>query len=115
MLNPYISFKIGYYAHKAMKFMGKYCWVPWILAVIIALLIFNSCATTKVQTKIEDPEGQVWTLLSKSDAVVEIKRPDGTIVKVDNRGKPTFFETYMHYLLIKAAPSVELSNQPRED
>lgn len=82
---------------------------------IISLLLITGCVTTKVQTKIEDPQGRVWTLVSKSDALVEITRPDGTIVKVDNRGKPTFFETYMHYLLIKAAPSVELSNQPRED
>ena len=78
----------------------------------IALLLIVGCATTKIHTTITDPEGQIWVLVSKSDAVVEIKRPDGTIVKVDNRGKPTFFETYMHYLLIKAAPSVELSNQP---
>lgn len=75
--------------------------------------IFSGCAfNAPITSTIEDPEGQIWTILSKSDALVEIKRPDGVIVKVDNRGKPSFFETYMQYLLIKAAPSVDLSNQP---
>lgn len=85
------------------------------LIYLIAALFITGCITTRVHTKLVDPEGQIWLLTSKSDALVEIKRPDGTIFKVDNRGKPTFFETYMQYLLIKAAPSVELSNQPGGD
>jgi len=93
-----------------------WAFIVFIIVLLIAIaLSFSGCTTTNVQTKIEDPQGRVWTLVSKSDALVEIKRPDGTVVKVDNRGKPTFFETYMHYLLIKAAPSVKLSNQPGED
>ena len=83
-----------------------------ILFIILVIATFSGCITTRVQTKLIDPDGQIWLLTSKSDALVEIKRPDGTIFKVDNRGKPTFFETYMQYLLIKAAPRVELSNQP---
>ena len=81
----------------------------------IAVLLIAGCAGTKVKTDIISPYGDIWTIKSKSDALVEIKLPDGTLVKVDNRGKPTFFETYMHYLLIKAAPSVELSNQPKDN
>ena len=83
-----------------------------ILFIILVIAVFSGCITTRVHTKLIDPEGQIWLLTSKSDALVEIKRPDGTIFKVDNRGKPTFFETYMQYLLIKAAPTVKVSNQP---
>lgn len=79
---------------------------------LIAALSLCGCITTRVKTELIDPKGQIWLLTSKSDACVELKQPDGTILKVDNRGKATFFETYMQYLLIKAAPSVELSNQP---
>ena len=86
--------------------------MPKAIICFISVLLITGCVTTRVQTEIIDPEGQVWLLTSKSDALVEIKKPDGTIVKVDNRGKATFFETYMQYLLIKAAPRVELSNQP---
>ena len=82
---------------------------------LIAALLLTGCITTRVQTKLVDDEGHIWLLTSKSDALVEVKRPDGTIFKVDNRGKPTFFETYMQYLLIKAAPSVKLSNQPGDN
>ena len=82
------------------------------LIYLIAALLLTGCITTRVHTKLIDPEGHIWLLTSKSDALVEIKRPDGTIFKVDNRGKPTFFETYMQYVLIKAAPTVKVSNQP---
>lgn len=81
--------------------------------ILCLMLLLSGCASlTSTVTTIEDPQGQIWTIKSKSDALVEIKRPDGVTVKVDNRGKPTFFETYMQYLLITAAPTVELGNQP---
>ena len=84
------------------------------LVVLCCLLFFVGCAA-KIQTIVTDPQGQVWTVESKSDSLVEIKRADGVVVKVDNRGKPTFFETYMQYLLIKSAPNIELSNQPGKE
>jgi hypothetical protein len=79
------------------------------LICLIAALLLTGCITTRVHTELIDPKGEVWTLTSKSDALVEIKRPDGTIFKVDNRGKSSFFEQYMQYVLIKAAPRVEQS------
>lgn len=84
-----------------------------IIIVIIGVIFLTGCAHLgSVTSKIESPEGEIWTVISKKDGVVELKRPDGTIIKVDNRGAPGFFEQYMQYLLIRAAPSVELSNQP---
>ncbi len=84
-----------------------------IVIIGVIFLILTGCAHLgSVTSKVESPEGEIWTVVSKKDGVVELKRPDGTIIKVDNRGAPGFFEQYMQYLLIQAAPRVELSNQP---
>lgn len=84
--------------------------------IFVILFSFTGCAHLgSITSKVESPEGEIWTVISKKDGVVELKQPDGTIIKVDNRGAPGFFEQYMQYLLIQAAPRVELSNQPGTD
>jgi len=102
---------------------NKYLLTLYLLGMVAAVLIifaiiftFTGCAHLgSVKSTVEDHKGEIWTVVSKKDGVVELKRPDGTIIKVDNRGAPGFFEQYMQYLLIQAAPRVELSNQPGTD
>lgn len=87
-----------------------------LLLLIIVILTLSACASlTHVKTEITDPEGKIWVVKSKSDAFIEIKRPDGTMVKVDNRGGTGFFRAYMEYMLIRAAPTVHVGERKGDE
>lgn len=84
--------------------------------LLILIILTSACASlTQVKTEITDPEGKIWLVTSKSDAYIEIKRPDGTMVKVDNRGGTGFFRAYMEYMLIRAAPTVHVGERKGDE
>ena len=84
--------------------------------LITIILTLSACGSlTRVKTDIIDPFGNIWTIKSKSDACIEIKQPDGTLVKVDNRGGVGFFRAYMEYMLIRAAPTIHVGERTDED
>jgi hypothetical protein len=53
-----------------------------------------------VKTQIIEPDGSVYTVKSKTDAMVTVKHNDWEVV-VDNKGKPNIFESLLGWLLIK--------------
>jgi len=87
-----------------------------ILIFILYSIVITGCANIKslenVTTTIKDSEDKlIYQIECKDDALVEFKQGDNSF-KVDNRDQPGFFRSYMEYMLIRAAPTVELSNQP---
>lgn len=70
---------------------------PWLLIFVLCLLTLTGCAVT---TALQTPTGDVYIVISKSDAVVSLKQGDMEIV-VDNRGRPTFLEAFFSVLIMK--------------
>ena len=68
------------------------------LNILIVAFIFI-CGCT-VKTQIIEPDGSIYTIKSKSDAMVSMKSED-RIITVDNRGKPNIFESLLGWLLLK--------------
>lgn len=84
-----------------------------LLSAIILCLFLTGCSvlSTNVKTNIKDPEGKIWTIESKSDALVQIKK-DGVEITVDNRGRMSAFEAIMGIVMTKTDINLGLSNQP---
>lgn len=80
--------------------MKKLIW-----AIVICFSLVGCAAIT---TTIEDPIGEVYTVVSKKDALVKFER-DGVKIEVDNRGKIGWIEGLMQYILAK--PDIKLSNK----
>ena len=74
------------------------------LKILIIALVF-ACGCT-VKTQIIEPDGSVYTIRSKSDAMVSMKTND-RVVTVDNRGKPNIFESLLGWLLLKTPDVVQ--------
>jgi len=79
-----------------------------LIIVMLVPALIGCSGFTNVKTTVKDPKGEVWTVMSKSDALVKIKK-DGAEVEVDNRGKVGFWEGIMQYLLVK--PEVKIQNK----
>lgn len=82
--------------------------------ICFSLILLFSCASlNQVQTKVTSPEGREWTVLSKPDAIIEIE--DGKTkdkLKVDNRGRPSTFETMLQFMLMRT--DINLGSEDRD-
>ena len=70
---------------------------------LISLLLLTSCAVT---TTVTMPDGAVYEVKNKSDGVAAFTKGDISI-SVDNRGRPTVFESLTGAVLEKA-PTVQI-------
>ncbi|MEA3223334.1 MAG: hypothetical protein U9P49_09260 [Thermodesulfobacteriota bacterium] len=78
--------------------------------VLVLVLVLMGCAT--VTTTIEDPQGEVWAVRSKSDAVVWVEK-EGVTISVDNRGRMSAFESILGIVATKT--NVEIRNKEGGD
>jgi hypothetical protein len=67
------------------------------IRALVLILLLTGCT---VKTQIIEPDGSVYTVKSKTDAMVTVKHNDWEVV-VDNKGKPNIFESLLGWLLIK--------------
>ena len=65
--------------------------------LILLIVIMFGCAT---KTQIIEPDGSIYTIKSKTDSLVVMKKGDWDIT-VDNRGKPNIFESLLGWMLLK--------------
>ena len=72
---------------------------------MIVLFFMAGCAIT---TTITSPQKEVWTIVSKKDALVKMEQ-DGVKIEVDNRGKLGIVESIFGVLIMKT--DVKLSNK----
>lgn len=77
-----------------------------IYILIFFSLLVAGCATIK--TTVTDPQGKVYVVESKKDALVTYKKDDVNLV-VDNRGKMGIFENLMGIMLMKT--EINLKNK----
>jgi len=70
---------------------------------IALVFLMASCATTTTYTM---PDGDVYRVKNKTDGVATFKKGDVEI-SVDNRGRPTVFES-LTGALIEKAPTVQI-------
>lgn len=68
-----------------------------IITVIILIIMLAACAAT---TTITDPEGRQYEIVSRPDALVHAKLSNGIDLTVDNRGKPSLFDSVMQFMLL---------------
>lgn len=61
-----------------------------IICCLILILVFG-CSLIKTKTTIITPKGDIYTIISKSDALVELQEGNTKVV-VDNRGRPGMIE-----------------------
>ena len=61
--------------------------------LLISLVLCVGCSTVK--TTVEQPNGQTYTIVSKTDSVVIVELPDGTRFEINNQGKASAFEWFM--------------------
>lgn len=77
--------------------------------LIILLTLVTGCASLNItETRIATPEGDIYIVSSKKDAMVTLKK-GGTELIVDNRGKMGLFENLMGIMLMKT--DVNLKNK----
>ncbi|MCK4240831.1 MAG: hypothetical protein KAX30_04350 [Candidatus Atribacteria bacterium] len=84
-----------------------------ILLIIILALCLSGCSLMNVKTTITDPDGKVWTVVSKSDAHVQIKTKDVEI-SVNNKGRMSAFESVLGIAMTNTDINLGLSNKPQE-
>ena len=84
-----------------------------LIPIIILALFLSGCSLMNVKTTITNPQGEVWTVESKSDALVQIKTKDVEIT-VDNRGKMSAFEAILGIVMTNTNVNLGLSNEPQE-
>ena len=85
-----------------------------ILTIIIISLCLSGCSLMNVKTTITDPNGKVWEISSKSDALCIIEKKDGTKLTVDNRGKMSVIEAALGLALTNTNINLGLSNKAQE-
>ena len=61
-----------------------------------------------MKTQIIEPDGNIYIIKSKSDALIIMKSAEREIT-VDNRGKPNIFESLLGWFLLKT-PDVVRAN-----
>jgi len=79
-----------------------------ILTLILLAAVLSGCSILQVTSTVETPEGLVYTVNSKSDALVSFKDPKtGAEVLVDNRGRPGMIEQALGIMFMNL-PDVEI-------
>ena len=73
------------------------------LKLLVVVLVFV-CGCT-VKTQIIKPDGSVYTIHSKSDAMVTMKSKNVDIT-VDNRGQPNIFHSLLGWLLLETPKTI---------
>ena len=86
--------------------MKKYKWT----ILIIIVLFCASCAS--ITTTIEDPHGEIWTVVSKKDSLVKLEK-DGVKLEINNQGRLGIIESIFGVLIMKT--DIEISNKDRGD
>lgn len=61
------------------------------ITIIILVIFLSGCTWFEVKTTIITPKGDIYTIISKPDAMVELSEGDIRVV-VDNRGRPGMVE-----------------------
>ena len=61
------------------------------IVCIFIIVLLSGCSLIKVKTTIITPQGDIYTIISKSDALVELQEGENRVV-VDNRGRPGMIE-----------------------
>lgn len=87
----------------------------WSIVILVLVLILTGCATTldgTYKTTIEDPHGEIWTVISKKDSLVKLEK-NGVKLEVNNQGKLGIVESIFGVLILKT--DIELSNKERSD
>jgi len=84
-----------------------------LISIIVLALFLSGCSLMNVKTTIMDPSGKVWTVSSKSDAVVSIKTKDVEVV-VNNKGRMSAFESVLGIAMTNTDINLGLSNKPQE-
>lgn len=64
---------------------------PHRMIILIMLVLLSGCSLTRTITTVTTPKGEIYTVSSKSDALVEL-HGDGWKLIVDNRGRPGMIE-----------------------
>jgi len=82
-------------------------------ALFLSTLFLSGCSMLNVKTTITDPNGLVWAVSSKSDALVQIKKTD-TEITIDNRGRMSAFEAIMGTVMTNTDVNLGLSNKAQE-
>ena len=67
---------------------------------IILVFIFFLCGCT-AQTQIIEPDGSIYTIVSRTNAVVIIEDKNRKVT-VNNQGKPTLFEAIITMMFMDA-------------
>ncbi len=70
-----------------------------ILLGLVMIALAGCAGLGQVTTTVTLPNGEIFTVISKSDALVEFQQGD-TKGKVDNRGKPGMIEQAIALLLM---------------
>lgn len=79
-----------------------------LVCCLLAGFLTFGCSMLRVTTTIKTPGGQMYVVKSKSDALVELSK-DGVKVIVDNRGRPSFLETFFSTLIMRS-PQVHVGD-----
>ena len=74
--------------------------------IILVMAIIFLCAGCAVTTLVTTPTGDIYTVRSKSDALVELAEGDKKIT-VDNRGRPGMVEQALGIMFMNL-PDVEV-------
>ena len=69
------------------------------LKILILVFVLATVGCT-VKTQIIEPDGSVYTIHSKTDALVSMRSGEREIT-VDNRGTPNIFHSLLGWLLLK--------------
>jgi hypothetical protein len=84
-----------------------------LLVIILTMSLMGCSSLLNVRTTIEDPDGRIWKVESKSDALVQVKSKDAELV-VDNRGRPSVLETMIGLAVTNTNVNLGLSNKAQE-
>lgn len=69
-----------------------------ICLICACICLLTGCAVT---TTITMPDGDVYVVQSKADALVEFSEGDKKVI-VDNRGRPSFLEVFFSTLIMRS-------------
>lgn len=69
--------------------------------LIVTLFLLYGCT---VKTEIIKPNGDIYIIKSKADALVVMKSGDEEFT-IDNRGQPNIFQSFLSWILVETNPT----------